>query len=133
MDKKISLKSLKTPLLIVGLCVLAIGGVIALNTYDNNQQMQAEITELYDQCMDDDYLPQTVEGTSNRKKFCQCRAKMMHSADMGMMTTREVARDMGLISTSVVLNDVTGNETSTEGIANIGSYLYCGMTIWEEE
>ena len=123
----------KTALCIAGLVLLVIGAVLALTVGQDYQDRKTAITNLYDQCMDDDYLLPIVEGTDNREKFCQCRAKMMHDADMDLMTTQEIAVDMNLISASVVLNDITGYETSTEGLANIGSYFYCGMTTGEEE
>lgn len=114
-------------------CLLLAGGGIALTTGSAYQKEQEEITELYDQCMDDNYLSQVVSGADNRREFCQCRAKMMHDANMDLMTTQEIAVDMNLISASVVLNDITGYETSPEGLANIGSYFYCGMTTGKEE
>ena len=118
-------------LYIMGLCIAIVAGVLILDAAGSQQQEEAEVTELYNQCMLDADLSRTVKGSKRQRAFCQCRAEMMHKADMDLMTTREVARDLDMISTSVVLDDITGYETTTEGLANIGSYFYCGMI--EEE
>lgn len=121
--------SLKTPLLIAGLCVLAIGGVIALNAYNGYQQEQEEITKLYDQCMDDSALSLIVKGKSNREKVCQCRAELLHDANMRLMDTLELAGEYELMRTS----NYTGVTTDNEGLANVGSNYYCVAKVREEE
>lgn len=123
----------KILLYIVGLSLAIVAMVLIIDSSNNQQREQAEITYLYDQCMIDADLSRTVEGSKRQQAFCQCRAEMMHKAGMDLMTTREVARDLNMISTSIALDDITGYETSTEGLANIGSYFYCGMTAEGEE
>ena len=121
--------SLKTPLLITGLCVLAIGGVIALCVYSEHQKEQAEIAELYDQCMDDDYSALIVKGESDREKVCQCRAEMLHEANMRLMDTLELADEYELMRTA----SYTGVTADSEGLANVGSHYYCVGKVREEE
>lgn len=118
-----------TPLLIAGLCVLAVGGVITLTIYSEHQAEQAEIAELYDQCMSDKGLSLIVKGTSNQKNVCQCRAEILHDADMRLMDTLELADEYALMRTS----SQTGITTDSEGLANVGSHYYCVAKVREEE
>ena len=106
-----------------------IGAVLALTVGQDYQDRKTAITNLYDQCMDDDYLLPIVEGTDNREKFCQCRAEMMHDADMRLMDTLEVAGEYELMRTS----NYTGITTDSEGLANVGSHYYCVAKVREEE
>ena len=110
-------------------CLLLVVGGVALTTGSAYQKEQEEITELYDQCMDDDYLLPIVEGADNREEFCQCRAEMMHDADMRLMDTLEVAGEYELMRTS----NYTGITTDSEGLANVGSHYYCVAKVREEE
>lgn len=110
-------------------CLLLVSGGIALRVGRAYQQEQEEIAELYDQCMDDDYLLPIVAETDNREKFCQCRAEMMHDVNMPLMDTLEVAGEYGLMRTS----NYTGITTDTEGLANVGSHYYCIAKAREEE
>ena len=119
----------KTALCIAGLVLLVIGAVLALTVGQDYQDRKTAITNLYDQCMDDDYLLPIVEGTDNREKFCQCRAEMMHDADMRLMDTLEVASEYELMRTS----NYTGITTDSEGLANVGSHYYCVAKVREEE
>ena len=119
----------KTALCIAGLVLLVIGAVLALTVGQDYQDRKTAITNLYDQCMDDDYLLPIVEGTDNREKFCQCRAEMMHDADMRLMDTLEVAGEYELMRTS----NYTGITTDSEGLANVGSHYYCVAKVREEE
>lgn len=123
------MKASLTPLLIAGLCLLAIGGIITLTIYSKHQAEQAEITELYDQCMDDDALSLIIKGKSNQKKVCQCRAEMLHDADMRLMDTLELANEYELMRTA----SQTGITTDSEGLANVGSHYYCVGKVREEE
>lgn len=123
------MKASLTPLLITGLCLLAIGGVTTLTIYSKHQAEQAEITELYDQCMDDKGLSLIVKGKSDQKKVCQCRAEMLHNADMRLMDTLELANEYELMRTA----SQTGITTDSEGLANVGSHYYCVGKVREEE
>lgn len=123
------MKASLTPLLITGLCLLAIGGIIALSVYSEHQAEQAEITELYDQCMSDKGLSLIVKGKSDQKKVCQCRAEMMHDADMRLMDTLELADEYELMRTA----SQTGVTADSEGLANVGSHYYCVGKVREEE
>lgn len=110
-------------------CLLLVGGGIALTVGSAYRREREKIAELYDQCMDDDYLLPIVIETDNQEKFCQCRAEMMHDANMRLMDTLEVAGEYELMRTS----NYTGITTDSEGLANVGSHYYCIAKAREEE
>lgn len=69
----------KSVLIIVGLCLLVVGGALGLSYYSDYQEDQQEISRIYDKCMSDDFMS---ENRSNRemKTFCQCSAKLTHES-----------------------------------------------------
>ena len=119
----------KTALCIAGIVLLAIGAVLALAVGQDYQDRKTAITNLYDQCMNDNLTSAVSISSSDKEAFCQCRAETMHDADMKLMDTLEVANEYGLMQSV----NYTGITTDREGLANVGSYYYCAAKAKGEE
>lgn len=119
----------KTALCIAGLVLLVIGAVLALTVGQDYQDRKTAITNLYDQCMNDNLTSAVSISSSDKEAFCQCRAETMHDAGMELMDTLEVASEYELMRTS----NYTGITTDSEGLANVGSHYYCVAKVREEE
>ena len=118
----------KTALCIAGIVVLVIGAVLALTVGQDYQDRKTAITNLYDQCMNDNLTSAVSISSSDKEAFCQCRAETMNDAGMRLMDTLEVAGEYGLMESA----DYTGITTDSEGLANVGSYYYCAAKVREE-
>lgn len=103
----------KTVLIVVGLCLLVVGGMLGLNYYSDYQQDQQEISKIYDKCMSDDFMS---ENRSNRemKAFCQYTAKLTHESGVGF---QEALDSFVVLSARVPLTPYNK--------LNIGILYYC--------
>lgn len=103
----------KSLLIIIGLCLLVIGGPLGLSYYQDYQKDQQEISEIYDKCMSDDFMS---ENRSNRemKTFCQCTAKLTHESGVNF---QEALDSFVVLSARVPLTPANK--------LNIGILYYC--------
>lgn len=70
----------KSVLIIVGLCLLVIGGPFVLSYYQGYQEDQQEISKIYDRCMSDDFMSRN-RSDGEMKTYCQCTAKLTHESE----------------------------------------------------
>ena len=113
----------KTALCIAGLVLLVIGAVLALTVGQDYQDRKTAITNLYDQCMNDDLVDTFMDG--DKQEYCQCKADLLYEIKIG---------DIGLKDTVLAftyMQDVL--PISNNERANIGSTMYCAVKAYKEE